>query len=100
MPQIEIVGPKAEDGKPMAGWGTRLLVDGKELADVRSIRMEIDLERPVTVHAEVLATTQARFSGAADLHVHIVALPGYQIVALPQDDGSTVYRCERTVESA
>lgn len=95
MPKIEIIAPETPDPRaPFSGWGTRLLMDGREVPEVVSIDLHIGLDDAVRVTTEVLATERFHFEGHADLHVYVNASPGMCIIEELRDDGTKAYRCE------
>lgn len=100
MPKVEIVTP-AEDGLgPSLGYGTRVFVDGRELTEVRSCRMQWTIEDIVTCDLEVLPSMGSRLVADAHLNLSVVAAPGSVVIAEPQADGTTVYRVEDAPASA
>ena len=59
MAKVKIVFPQsAGDARcdPMAGYGTRVFVDGVELQDVRSATLHIGLDEVVTLRVEMLVS--------------------------------------------
>ncbi len=95
MPRIEIIGPDPAGERGMSAWGTRLLVDGREIDEVRSLVIRANLDAALTVEAEMFITEHFQFEGAADLHVTVVTEPGFVVVKEAAADGTTRYRAER-----
>ncbi len=93
MPKIEIIGPDMTEGIATT-WGTRLLVDGQEIDEVREITVSIPLDGLLTVRTEVNVSGAFHFESGADLHVTVVTHPGFVVIAEPMPDGTTRYRAE------
>lgn len=85
--------PKIEIKTPAGGWGTRFLIDGLEVPDIRSCELRIAVDEVVTAKLEVLATEELAFVGDVRLEVTVVALPGYVVVE-ETIDGVRRYRAE------
>jgi hypothetical protein len=103
MPKVEIVTPRPDDFKPgesVAGYGTQVFVDGRELTEVRSCRMQWTIEDVVTCDLEVLPSMGSRFVADAHLNLSVIAMPGHVVIAEPQLDGTTVYRVEEAPVSS
>lgn len=96
MPVIEIECPAEFNGvKSSTGYGTRIIVDGHELPEVKSIRVDIGLEHPVTATVEMLASKAFTFKADdARLIINVVALEGWRIVA-KSDGGTVIYTAEQ-----
>jgi hypothetical protein len=87
MPRVEILGPNTADG-----FGTRLLVGGRELEGVTDIGLAIGLAGPTCLTVQLLALEGVSFTGHAEVHVSVHIPDGFELVATPQPDGSTIYR--------
>ncbi len=93
MPRIEIIGPDVQtDAAPSQG--TQLFVDGVEVEHVRNIDVHLALDEMITIKTEVFASGKFIFIGRADLHVTIVAMPGYVVIHEVDADGFQHYRSE------
>jgi hypothetical protein len=90
MPHVKVLVPAGP-----GSIGTQVLVDGRELTEVRDVHIRAAVGSLVTVTAEVLATEAIDFEADALLHINIVALPGYEIVERTRDDGTKTYRAEQ-----
>lgn len=73
-------------------WGVRLLLDGKELPELRKFDLHVPTPDEVpTLIAEVLAYKDLDVELDAQVTVNVVALPGY-VLEVEKVDGKTVYR--------
>lgn len=93
MPHVEIQTPR-HDGQACSSWGTRVFVDGQELSDVRDVSVRIAVDEAVEVRATVVATKEFQLSTGAELHVTVLAFPGYVLVEEVRADGTKAYRVE------
>lgn len=94
MPKIQIIGPDEQQDALVSGYGTRILVDGREVPDVRDIKVHANLDAALTVTVEAFVTGQFSFDGAADVHVNAVVTPGFTLVESTDQDGTKRYRAE------
>ncbi len=91
MPKVEIIGPDVQtDAAPSQG--TQLFVDGVKVEHVRNIDVHLALHEMITIKTEVFASGKFVFSGRADLHVTVVAMPGYDVLHTIDADGTEHYR--------
>jgi len=99
MPRLEIITPPAPEGpnEPAATWGTLIKVDGRELPDVRSLRLNFTLDDVVTAVAVLLVSEGFHYEAGADVHVTLEVQPGCHLVEETREDGSKVYRAEADV---
>ena len=58
MAKVKIVFPAEADGlsDPLAGYGTRIFVDGVELQDVRTATLRIGCDEVVTLQLEMVVS--------------------------------------------
>lgn len=88
---IKIIGP-ATTG---LAHGTRVFVDGRELEELSDISLHFPVDGVVALCVRQNVTEQFVYEGNASLIVTPVVLPGFELVATPQPDGSWRYHAER-----
>jgi hypothetical protein len=102
MAKIEVIGPepyKDEQGrKNYSAMGTRVLIDGRELPEVRSVELRFAVGEIVAAKMELNATDQFHFEGDASVQATIVAYPGYTLSQHTFPDGTKVYRAQKDAE--
>lgn len=92
MPHVRI-----EPGTPnitgqFLGHGTRLVVDGKPMRDVKDITLHFPCDGVVECHVNQIVTGPFDFEGDIDLHLHVHLPEGCKLVEMDDTKGHRVIR--------
>ena len=86
MARIEIDGPSKERG-------AALRINGHDTPDLMDFSLHFAVDDLVRCNLSVLASDDLHFSGDADLHVTIQAMPGFRLIET-RNAGIKTYTCE------
>lgn len=79
------------DGNELSSMGTQIWLDGNEIGHVRSMHVHAEVGDVRRVELEMIQSSlDIAFPAAVSVTVSV--LPGFEVIATPQADGSTRYQ--------